>query len=60
VFSFTLGFYMVPFALATTWGVAWSVMAIINAVLFAGILVLMWRGQYWREKLGAPQFDRDL
>ncbi|KXL42978.1 hypothetical protein M433DRAFT_58968 [Acidomyces richmondensis BFW] len=60
VFSFTLGFYMVPFAHASTWGVAWAVMAIIDASLFSGIGLLMWRGQLWREKLGNPQFDRDL
>lgn len=59
-FSFTLGFYMVRFAVATTWGVAWSTMAIINAALFAGVVLLMWRGQYWRERLGAPEFDKDL
>ena len=59
-FSFTLGFYMIPFAHETTWGIAWSVMAIIQAVLFTGIILLMWRGQQWREQLGAPNFDRDL
>jgi hypothetical protein len=35
-------------------------MAIINAALFSGIVLLMWRGQHWREKLGAPGFDRHL
>lgn len=59
-FSFTLGFYMLPFAHETTFGIAWAVMAIIEACLFAGIVLLMWRGQYWREKLGSPSFDRDL
>lgn len=59
-FSFTLGFYMLPFAAATTFGVAWSVMAIIQAVLFIGILLLMWRGREWREKMGRPKFDKDL
>ncbi|KAK5126327.1 hypothetical protein LTR85_010563 [Meristemomyces frigidus] len=59
-FSFTLGFYMIPFAAATTWGVAWSVMAVIQAVLFGGVVLLMWRGKEWRERLGAPEFDRDL
>ena len=54
------GFYMLPFAATTTFGVAWSVMAIIDALLFAGIVLLMWRGRYWREKLGMPDFDRDL
>ncbi|KAL9616446.1 MAG: hypothetical protein Q9160_008698 [Pyrenula sp. 1 TL-2023] len=59
-FSFTLGFYMIPFGEKTTFGVAWSVMAIIDAFLFLGIVALMFRGQQWREKLGAPNFDKDL
>lgn len=60
VFSFTLGFYMVPFAHATTWGVAWGVMAIINAALFSGIIALMWQGEAWRGALGEPDFNREL
>jgi hypothetical protein len=59
-FSFTLGFYMIPFAEETTYGVAWSVLAIIQAVLFTGIIALMWRGQHWRERLGAPNFHKDI
>lgn len=49
-----------PFAAKTTFGVAWSVMAIIDVLLFTCILLLMWRGRYWREKLGSPNFDKDL
>ncbi|KAL2004461.1 hypothetical protein VTN00DRAFT_3490 [Thermoascus crustaceus] len=60
LFSFTLGFYMVPFAQVTTWGIAWSVMAIICVVLYGGIVLLMWKGPEWREHLGRPNFDRDL
>ncbi|KAF2103119.1 MFS general substrate transporter [Rhizodiscina lignyota] len=59
-FSFTLGFYMIPFAKETTYGVAWSVMALINMSLFAGIILLMFKGEKWRERLGPPNFDRDL
>jgi hypothetical protein len=51
---------MLPFAAATTFGVAWSVMAIIQVALFSGIIALMWRGRYWREQLGSPNFDRDI
>lgn len=58
-FSFTLGFYMNPFAARTTYGVAWSVLAIIEACLFSGIILLMWRGAQWREKLGPPNFHKD-
>lgn len=59
-FSFTLGFYAVRFAEKTTWGVAWSVLAIVQAGLFGGVVLLMWRGKEWRERLGSPRFDRDL
>lgn len=59
-FSFTLAFYCVPFAERTTWGVAWAVFAIIQFVFFSGIVALMWKGRQWRERLGTPDFDRDL
>jgi hypothetical protein len=59
-FSFTLGFYMLPFAHATTYGVAWAVVAVINTILYGGIVLLMWKGREWREKLGAPEFHMDL
>lgn len=56
-FSFTLGFYMLPFAAATSFGVAWAVLAVISAALFAGIVALMLRGRLWREALGKPGFE---
>ncbi|KAJ9493834.1 hypothetical protein LTR99_011156 [Exophiala xenobiotica] len=59
-FSFTLGFYMIPFAAETSFGIAWAVVALIGVALYAGIVLLMWRGQAWREKLGAPNFHRDI
>ena len=55
-----IDFQQIPFAEATTYGIAWSVFAIINAVLYLGIIALMWRGAEWREALGAPSFDKDL
>ncbi|TKX19743.1 MFS transporter-like protein 147 [Elsinoe australis] len=60
VFSFTLGFYMTPFAEETTYGIAWAVMAIIGLALYAGFVALMFKGRQWREKLGEPSFDRDI
>jgi hypothetical protein len=48
---------MLPFAAATSFGVAWAVMAIISAVLFLGIVALMLRGRQWREALGRPSFE---
>ncbi|RFU30522.1 hypothetical protein B7463_g5829, partial [Scytalidium lignicola] len=59
-FSFTLGFYMLPFAHQTSYGVAWAVMALGNMALFSGVIALMWKGKEWREKLGAPNFDQSL
>lgn len=60
VFSFTLGFYMIPFAEKTTFGIAWAVVAICGLLLYSGVVVLMFRGRRWREKLGAPSFHRNL
>ncbi|MCJ1379825.1 hypothetical protein MMC17_002928 [Xylographa soralifera] len=59
-FSFTIGFYAIPFAEATTYGIAWGTFAIIQAAFFTGLVALMWKGQKWRQKLGEPNFDRDL
>lgn len=59
-FSFTLGFYMIPFAHKTTYGVAWSVMALIGLSLYSGIVLLMFKGQQWRERLAPPNFHRDI
>jgi len=59
-FSFTLGFYAVPFAQKTTWGKAWGTFAIIDFAFFGCILALMFRGKVWRERMGEPKFDRDL
>lgn len=50
----------IPFAEATTYGIAWGIFALIDALLFTGIILLMWRGREWRGRLGAPNFDRDL
>lgn len=60
VFSFTLGFYMIPFAEKTTFGIAWAVVAICGLSLYSGVVFLMFKGRRWREKLGAPSFDRNL
>lgn len=59
VFSFPIGFYALPFAKATTFGVAWAVLAIIDVVLYMGIILLMWKGRAWREKLGSPPEGRE-
>lgn len=60
VFSFTLGFYMIPFANATNYGTAWGVFAIIDFVLYGGVVALILRGQQWRAKLGEPDFHKEI
>ena len=50
----------IPFAQETTYGIAWATIAIITFVLYAGVVVLMWKGAEWRKKMGQPNFDRDL
>ena len=50
---------MLPFAKATSYGVAWGVFAIFEAVLYSLIVLIMWRGEQWRERLGQPDFHRD-
>lgn len=59
-FSFTLGFYCVPFAQRSGWAKAWGTFAIIDFAFFSCIVALMIRGKVWRERLGTPSFDRDL
>ena len=59
-FSFTLGFYMIPFAEKTTFGTAWGVMAIVQVVTFLPVIWLMWKGRVVREHLGAPDFHKEL
>ncbi|KAK7932984.1 hypothetical protein LTR80_011500 [Exophiala xenobiotica] len=59
-FSFRLEFYMNPFAKGTSYAIAWSLMGLIGVVWYGGIVLLMWTGQLWREKLGVPNIHRDL
>lgn len=40
-----------------SFGVAWAVLAIINAALFIGIVLLMIKGRQWREAIGKPSFE---
>lgn len=40
--------------------VAWTVLAMINVAFFFPVLILFWKGEHWRERLGPPRFDQDL
>ncbi|KAF2099237.1 MFS general substrate transporter [Rhizodiscina lignyota] len=60
IFAFPLGFYALPFAnrIGIEW--AWLTMALITVLASVGIVVLMFRGERWRERLGQPQFHKDI
>ena len=49
-----------PFAHKSGWDKAWVTFGIIDFAFFGCILALMAKGKVWRERLGAPNFDKDL
>lgn len=50
----------IPFAneIGIDW--AWITLALIMAVTSLGVVVLMFKGEKWRAKLGQPQFHKDI
>ncbi len=50
----------IPFAnrIGIEW--AWTTFALITAVAFGGIIILMFKGEQWRKRLGQPQFHMDI
>jgi hypothetical protein len=52
--------FRLPFAneIGLEW--AWFTLALITAVASVGIVVLMFKGEAWRHKLGQPQFHKDI
>jgi hypothetical protein len=56
--SFTVGYYALPFANKSGFDVAWSTFGVIQFIFFIPVVVLMFRGEKWREQLGAPTFHR--
>ncbi|KIW90026.1 uncharacterized protein Z519_09456 [Cladophialophora bantiana CBS 173.52] len=59
-FAFPLGFYALPFANEITIQWAWVTLALLTAVTSMGIVVLMFKGEEWRKRLGQPQFHKDI
>ncbi|KAI0889348.1 major facilitator superfamily domain-containing protein [Annulohypoxylon maeteangense] len=59
-FAFPIGFYALPFAnrIGVQW--AWITLALITALTSIGIIVLMFKGEQWRKRLGKPQFHTDI
>ena len=60
MFSFPLGFYVIP--LSTQIGIqnAWILWGMLNVLFFFPMIALMWKGEKWRLALGPPKFHRDL
>ncbi|KAI2463288.1 major facilitator superfamily domain-containing protein [Annulohypoxylon bovei var. microspora] len=59
-FAFPMGFYALPFAnrIGIQW--AWITLALITALTSLGIVVLIFKGEQWRKRLGEPQFHKDI
>ena len=60
MFSFPLGFYVIP--LSTKIGIqnAWILWGMLNVLFFLPMIALMWKGDKWRLALGVPKFQTDL
>ena len=50
----------IPFANSIGIDWAWITLALITALTSLGVVVLMFRGEKWRMKLGQPQFHKDI
>jgi hypothetical protein len=60
MYSFSMGFYAIPWAEQIGVQDAWIAMAFINVAFFLPLILLIFKGEAWRERLGAPSFHRDL
>lgn len=55
-----MGFYAVPFAELIGVQNAWIVLAMIPVFFSLPIILLFFKGEKWRIKLGLPDFHNDL
>ncbi|KAK7509067.1 major facilitator superfamily domain-containing protein [Phyllosticta citriasiana] len=60
MFGFCVSFYDLKMGEMLGFQAAWTILAVINVTLFFPVLILFWKGEQWRERLGSPQFDQDL
>ncbi|KAK7609176.1 major facilitator superfamily domain-containing protein [Phyllosticta paracitricarpa] len=60
IFGFCVAFYDLKMGEMLGFQAAWTILAVINFTLFFPVLILFWKGEQWRERLGSPQFDQDL
>ncbi|OPB41848.1 MSF permease [Trichoderma guizhouense] len=60
VYSFTIGFYAIPFANLIGIEDAWITLAMITFAFFLPLIPLYYKGAEWRKRLGKPTFHQDL
>ncbi|KAH0528902.1 hypothetical protein TsFJ059_003713 [Trichoderma semiorbis] len=60
VYSFTIGFYAIPFANLIGIEDAWITLAMITFAFFLPLIPLYYKGAEWRKRLGKPAFHQDL
>ncbi|KAL1839601.1 hypothetical protein VTK73DRAFT_4003 [Phialemonium thermophilum] len=60
LFSFSMGFYAIPFAERIGVQDAWIAMAMVNFAFSLPLVVLFFKGAAWRQWLGDPKFHWDL
>ncbi|KAM0253121.1 hypothetical protein ACHAQJ_007397 [Trichoderma viride] len=60
VYSFTIGFYAIPFANMIGIQDAWITLAMITFAFFLPLIPLYFKGAGWRKRLGNPNFHQDL
>ncbi|KAL6697017.1 MFS general substrate transporter [Trichoderma pleuroticola] len=60
VYSFTIGFYAIPFANLIGIEDAWITLAMITFAFFLPLIPLYYKGADWRKRLGKPTFHQDL
>ncbi|KAK8250204.1 major facilitator superfamily domain-containing protein [Phyllosticta capitalensis] len=59
-FGFCVAFYDLQMGAALGFQLAWILLALVNVAFFLPVLLLFWKGEHWRERLGEPGFDGDL
>ncbi|KAH8821944.1 major facilitator superfamily domain-containing protein [Xylogone sp. PMI_703] len=60
VFAFPLGFYALPLANKVGIQDAWIIFSMLIVASFLPTLLLIFKGEEWRKKLGQPQFHKDI
>ncbi|KIW88932.1 uncharacterized protein Z519_10416 [Cladophialophora bantiana CBS 173.52] len=60
IYSFAMGFYAIPWAERIGLLNAWVAMALIDVAFFLPVILLLFKAEDWRSRLGEPKFHRDL